>query len=121
MRACMGNSAAGGIAGNLVLVLPKQRSLYRPALLIPSFCQPTLRCCYCCVHQVLANGVLLIDKPPRWSSADVMRQLKNVLKVKKIGVGGPLDAQATGLLIVLFGEFAVCFESKLVRAWGVGP
>eukprot|EP00878_Enallax_costatus_P011594 GHUV01012102.1.p1 GENE.GHUV01012102.1~~GHUV01012102.1.p1 ORF type:complete len:430 (+),score=83.49 GHUV01012102.1:290-1579(+) len=53
--------------------------------------------------KVLANGVLLLDKPPRWSSADVVRQLNTVLKVQKIGVGGPLDVQATGLLIVLFG------------------
>ena len=49
-----------------------------------------------------------------------MRQLKNVLKVKKIGVGGPLDAQATGLLIMLFGECAVCFKSKLVSFGALG-
>eukprot|EP00878_Enallax_costatus_P029016 GHUV01031394.1.p1 GENE.GHUV01031394.1~~GHUV01031394.1.p1 ORF type:complete len:313 (+),score=57.36 GHUV01031394.1:290-1228(+) len=63
--------------------------------------------------KVLANGVLLLDKPPRWSSADVVRQLNTVLKVQKIGVGGPLDVQATGLLIVLFGEFAFCKASML--------
>ncbi|KAF8063078.1 truB [Scenedesmus sp. PABB004] len=57
-------------------------------------------------RQVLANAVLLVDKPARWSSADVVRQLKASLRADKVGHGGPLDAHATGLLIVLLGERA---------------
>ncbi|KAF6258258.1 putative tRNA pseudouridine synthase [Scenedesmus sp. NREL 46B-D3] len=53
--------------------------------------------------QVLANAVLLIDKPPRWSSTDVVRELKRTLRLQKVCHGGPLDAHATGLLIVLMG------------------
>jgi tRNA pseudouridine55 synthase len=56
------------------------------------------------VLQVLANAVLLIDKPPRWSSTDVVRELQRTLKLQKVCHGGPLDAHATGLLIVLLGE-----------------
>lgn len=70
-------------------------------------------------RQVLANGVLLVDKPPRWSSTDIIRQLKQLLKVKKIGVGGPLDAQASGLVIVLLGklqEGSQCLDVHLCES-----
>ncbi|WIA40342.1 hypothetical protein OEZ86_013709 [Tetradesmus obliquus] len=53
--------------------------------------------------QVLSNAVLLIDKPARWSSTDVVRELQRTLKLQKVCHGGPLDAHATGLLIVLMG------------------
>jgi hypothetical protein len=54
--------------------------------------------------QILSNAVLLVDKPARWSSADVVRQLKAALKVDKVCFGAPLDTEATGLLIILLGE-----------------
>jgi tRNA pseudouridine55 synthase len=54
--------------------------------------------------QVLANAVVLIDKPPRWSSTDVVRELKRTLRLQKVCHGGPLDSHATGLLIILMGE-----------------
>jgi len=58
----------------------------------------------CLLSQVLSNGVLLVDKPVRWSSADVVRQLRSALKVDRVCFGAPLDTQATGLLIILLGE-----------------
>jgi tRNA U55 pseudouridine synthase TruB len=63
--------------------------------------------------QVLANAVLLIDKPPRWSSTDVVRELKRTLRAQKVCHGGPLDAHATGLLIILMGEE----EGEGFRLW----
>lgn len=54
--------------------------------------------------QVLSNAVLLVDKPTRWSSADVVRQLKSALKVDRVCFGAPLEMEATGLLIILLGE-----------------
>ncbi len=53
---------------------------------------------------MLSNGVLLVDKPARWSSADVVRQLKSALKFDKVCFGAPLDTEATGLLIILLGK-----------------
>ncbi len=57
------------------------------------------------------NGeILLIDKPPGWTSFAVVRHLRNficqVSGVKKIRVGhaGTLDPMATGLLIVCTGK-----------------
>jgi hypothetical protein len=48
--------------------------------------------------------VLLVDKPTRWSSADVVRQLKSALKIDRVCFGAPLEMEATGLLIILLGE-----------------
>lgn len=48
--------------------------------------------------------VLLINKPLRWTSFDVVAKLKGVLRVKKIGHAGTLDPLATGLLILCTGK-----------------
>jgi len=48
--------------------------------------------------------VLLINKPLTWTSFDVVRKLKPILNVKKIGHAGTLDPLATGLLVVCTGK-----------------
>jgi tRNA pseudouridine55 synthase len=52
-----------------------------------------------------AGGVLLINKPLHWTSFDVVRKIRNTLKIKKVGHAGTLDPLATGLLIVCTGSF----------------
>lgn len=49
--------------------------------------------------------MLLIDKPLHWTSFDVVRKLRGILQIKKIGHAGTLDPLATGLLIVCTGKF----------------
>jgi tRNA pseudouridine55 synthase len=49
--------------------------------------------------------VLLIDKPLEWTSYDVIRKLRKIINIKKIGHAGTLDPLATGLLIVCTGKF----------------
>jgi tRNA pseudouridine55 synthase len=49
--------------------------------------------------------VLLIDKPFDWTSFDVIRKIRNTIKIKKVGHAGTLDPFATGLLIVCTGKF----------------
>jgi tRNA pseudouridine55 synthase len=49
--------------------------------------------------------VLLINKPYDWTSFDVVRKLRSVLKIKKIGHAGTLDPLASGLLILCTGKF----------------
>jgi len=44
--------------------------------------------------------VILINKPLRWTSFDVVKKLKYAIKAKKIGHAGTLDPLATGLLIL---------------------
>ena len=49
--------------------------------------------------------VLLINKPLRWTSFDVIRKIRNLVRIKKVGHAGTLDPLATGLLIVCTGKF----------------
>jgi tRNA pseudouridine55 synthase len=61
-------------------------------------------------YEMLKNSfeegkVLLIDKPIEWTSFDVIRKIRNTLKIKKAGHAGTLDPLATGLLIVCTGKF----------------
>lgn len=48
--------------------------------------------------------VLLINKPYRWTSFDVVNKLRGKFRIKKIGHAGTLDPLATGLLIVCLGK-----------------
>ncbi|MBI4232089.1 tRNA pseudouridine(55) synthase TruB [Candidatus Peregrinibacteria bacterium] len=50
------------------------------------------------------DGILLIDKPKGISSFDVIRKLRGILKIKKIGHSGTLDPLATGLLVLGIGK-----------------
>ena len=53
----------------------------------------------------LEDGVvLLLDKPLTWTSFDVVRKVKNILRPRKIGHAGTLDPLATGLLILCTGK-----------------
>ncbi len=49
--------------------------------------------------------VLLVNKPLHWTSFDVVRKIRNLVKIKKVGHAGTLDPLATGLLIVCTGKF----------------
>ena len=48
---------------------------------------------------------LLVDKPYEWTSFDVVRKLRGLMKIKKVGHAGTLDPLATGLLILCTGAF----------------
>ncbi len=50
------------------------------------------------------NLVLFIDKPIDWTSFDVVKKVRSVLKERKAGHAGTLDPKATGLLIVCTGQ-----------------
>jgi tRNA pseudouridine55 synthase len=49
--------------------------------------------------------ILLINKPLRWTSFDVVKKIRNLVKIKKVGHAGTLDPLATGLLIICTGKF----------------
>ena len=50
------------------------------------------------------DGVLVIDKPNGPTSFDVVRQVRSLLKLKKVGHTGTLDPMATGVLPLCLGE-----------------
>ncbi|MCG8309595.1 MAG: tRNA pseudouridine(55) synthase TruB [Cytophagales bacterium] len=48
--------------------------------------------------------VILINKELHWTSFDVVKKIRNLLRIKKVGHAGTLDPLATGLLIVCIGK-----------------
>lgn len=62
------------------------------------------------VEEFLNGQILLIDKPLGWTSFDVVRKVKNLIRTKyslkkiKVGHAGTLDPLASGLLIVCTGK-----------------
>jgi tRNA pseudouridine55 synthase len=48
--------------------------------------------------------ILLVDKPLDWTSMDVVKKVRSLFHVSKVGHAGTLDPKATGLLIVCTGE-----------------
>ena len=59
----------------------------------------------------LEGQTLLLDKPFGWTSFDLVKKIKNLIKEKynlkkiKVGHAGTLDPLATGLLIICTGKF----------------
>lgn len=57
------------------------------------------------------GGMLLVDKPREWTSFDVVRKVRGMLRVRKIGHAGTLDPLATGLLILASGKHTKSIDS----------
>src|ERR1700691_2205861 len=59
------------------------------------------------------NGILLVDKPLGWTSFDVVNYVRKIVataagkkpKNVKVGHTGTLDPLATGLLVLLLGDY----------------
>ncbi len=62
-------------------------------------------------YDFAAGEMLLINKPYKWTSFDVVKKLKFALKIKKIGHAGTLDPLATGLLILCTGKMTKQIET----------
>lgn len=73
------------------------------------------------------NGILLIDKPQGWTSFDVVAKVRGQVKAAtgkkrpKVGHAGTLDPLATGLLIILVGDYCKRAQeySKLDKTYEV--
>lgn len=64
----------------------------------------------------LENGQILpVNKPLTWTSFDVVKKVRNILRIKKIGHAGTLDPLAEGLLILCTGKFTKKIEEIQAR------
>lgn len=59
--------------------------------------------------------VVLIDKPLEWTSFDVVKKVRNAIRIKKVGHAGTLDPLATGLLILCTGKKTKTIESLMAE------
>jgi tRNA pseudouridine55 synthase len=56
-------------------------------------------------HDFSIEGeILFLDKPLNWTSFDVVKKVRVLFDVRKVGHAGTLDPNATGLLIVCTGK-----------------
>ncbi len=72
------------------------------------------------------DGLLLVDKPSGWTSFDVVAKVRSILKQSgvqkpKVGHTGTLDPLATGLLVLLVGDYTKRAQefSKLDKTYEV--
>lgn len=47
---------------------------------------------------------LLFNKPKTWTSFDLVKKVRNTIRIKKVGHAGTLDPLATGLMILCTGK-----------------
>lgn len=50
------------------------------------------------------NGIIIINKPKKFTSHDVVAKVKKILNLKKVGHTGTLDPNATGVLPLLLND-----------------
>ena len=50
------------------------------------------------------DGIIAVDKPAGPTSHDIVAAIRRKFKIKKVGHGGTLDPQATGVLVILTGK-----------------
>lgn len=51
------------------------------------------------------HGLLIINKPLKYSSMDVIRRIRKLTGIRKVGHAGSLDPLATGVLLVCLGNY----------------
>jgi len=51
----------------------------------------------------VSGEIFLVDKPMDWTSFDVVKKIRSLFHIRKIGHAGTLDPKATGLLILATG------------------
>jgi tRNA pseudouridine55 synthase len=52
----------------------------------------------------MTDGLVVVDKPPAWTSHDVVAKLRKVYMQRRVGHAGTLDPDATGVLLVGLGR-----------------
>jgi tRNA pseudouridine55 synthase len=61
----------------------------------------------------VAPGLIVLDKPPQWTSHDCVARVRRLAGTKKVGHAGTLDPLATGVLVLGVGR-ATRFLTHLV-------
>lgn len=61
------------------------------------------------------QGLLLLDKPEKMTSHDLVARVRRILNMKSVGHCGTLDPMATGLMILLLGEATKLSQYLLER------
>ncbi|MBS5164752.1 MAG: tRNA pseudouridine(55) synthase TruB [Butyricicoccus sp.] len=72
------------------------------------------------------SGILIFNKPPDFTSHDVVAKLRGILRTRKIGHGGTLDPMATGVLPIFVGgatkaaDYAAAQDKEYLAGFTLG-
>jgi tRNA pseudouridine55 synthase len=50
------------------------------------------------------EGIIVVNKPPDWTSHDVVNKMRGIAGTRRVGHLGTLDPIATGVLPVMIGQ-----------------
>jgi len=50
------------------------------------------------------DGLVVVDKPPGWTSHDVVARVRRIAGIRRVGHAGTLDPMATGVLVLGLGR-----------------
>src|SRR5699024_2457713 len=50
--------------------------------------------------ELAGDGLVVVDKPPQWTSHDVVGRMRRLAGTRKVGHAGTLDPMATGVLVL---------------------
>ncbi len=64
----------------------------------------------------LANGLLLVDKPPGWEVAELVEAVRRATHAARVASVAPLDACGSGLVLLAFGEATRALARRVERA-----
>jgi H/ACA ribonucleoprotein complex subunit 4 len=65
------------------------------------------------IDELLENGLIILDKPMGPTSHQVDSWIKEILDIKKVGHGGTLDPNATGILPIGIGNATHALQALL--------
>lgn len=52
----------------------------------------------------MTDGLVIVDKPPGWTSHDVVARMRKLAGTRRVGHAGTLDPMATGVLVLGIGQ-----------------
>lgn len=65
-------------------------------------------------RRLIEAGIFLVDKPSGPTSFWIVKQIRRVLRIKKVGHAGTLDPMASGLLVICAGRPATRIIERLM-------
>lgn len=65
------------------------------------------------IWKVEEGWIFLMDKAEGWTSFDLVKKIRNALKMKKVGHAGTLDPLATGVVMVCAGKATRLIDSLM--------
>jgi tRNA pseudouridine55 synthase len=65
------------------------------------------------IHQVNGGWIVNINKPAGWTSFDVVKKVRNITRIRKVGHAGTLDPFATGVLLICLNRATKLTETLM--------